>query len=54
MLIMAFVYFVLAVLVDSYLLNKYKPHDSNQPSFYPRYLEADSDVLQEKNNVEFD
>ena len=31
MLTMAFVYFVIAVIIDSYLLNKYKNQDMKQP-----------------------
>lgn len=54
MLVMAVVYFTLAVIIDSYKLGKFRGSDSKIASWFPRYLQADNDVLSEAAKVERD
>jgi len=45
MLTMGVIFFIIAVIIDTVKLGKYKRADQKQPTWFPRYLNADADVL---------
>lgn len=50
----AILYFVLAVVIDSIKQTNYKTSDMRQPTWYPRYLDADNDVVREAQMIAAD
>lgn len=48
------VFFILSVLIDSLKQGSFRRVDTRAPSWYPRYLDADNDVLREAQAIEVD
>jgi ATP-binding cassette, subfamily A (ABC1), member 3 len=47
-------FFIISVLIDTRMQSAYRRQDTRQPSWYPRYLDADNDVLREAQAMEAD
>lgn len=50
----AVVFFVASVIIDSRKQYSYRTQDNRQPAWYPRYLDADDDVMREANVIQND
>jgi hypothetical protein len=53
-ILFAVVYFVICILIDHKKMSAYRTPDNRQPTFHPRYLDADDDVLKEAARVASD
>ena len=54
MVILGFIFFTITIIIDTWKLNKFKTEDMRQPTWHPRYLAPDEDVLREVHTINQD